>query len=300
MSVDDSSKTVEAADPFHPRAVVWVDETRFRVDDVEFEHSFEKGSSACPLYIRKQRPLIEATVELLQRQRFDNIVELGIAQGGSTALLAMVADPRKLVAVELSEDRIPALDEFIAQRCLTDVVRPWFGVDQGDRGRLASIVGDEFGGEALDLVIDDASHSYEETRASFETLFPFLRPDGVYVIEDWAWQLHYQYLVSAVSGLDAAHLEEAAANSAHDEERAKSGRPAGQGWSKRLRPIPLETLILQLVLARACSGDVVHDLAIGKHWVEVRRGPAVLDPRSFRIVDSYLDISGILGDRRTR
>jgi hypothetical protein len=36
-------------------------------------------------------------------------------------------------------------------------------------------------------VIDDASHIYEPTRASFETLFPYLRPGGLYIIEDWQW-----------------------------------------------------------------------------------------------------------------
>ena len=40
-------------------------------------------------------------------------------------------------------------------------------------------------GEPLDLVIDDASHLYGPTMASFEVLFPRLRPGGLYVIEDW-------------------------------------------------------------------------------------------------------------------
>jgi hypothetical protein len=39
----------------------------------------------------------------------------------------------------------------------------------------------------LDFVIDDASHTYEHTRRSFEILFPLLRPGGLYLIEDWAW-----------------------------------------------------------------------------------------------------------------
>jgi hypothetical protein len=29
---------------------------------------------------------------------------------------------------------------------------------------------------------------YEATKASFETLFPLLRPEGLYLIEDWPWQ----------------------------------------------------------------------------------------------------------------
>ena len=51
---------------------------------------------------------------------------------------------------------------------------------------LRQIVEGELADE-LDLVVDDASHTYEETRASFEFLFPLLSPGGVYVIEDWSW-----------------------------------------------------------------------------------------------------------------
>jgi hypothetical protein len=36
----------------------------------------------------------------------------------------------------------------------------------------------------LDLVLDDCSHLYEPTRASFNEPFPRLRPRGAYVIED--------------------------------------------------------------------------------------------------------------------
>jgi hypothetical protein len=36
--------------------------------------------------------------------------------------------------------------------------------------------------------LDDASHIYEPTLSSFQTLFPLLRPGGLYIIEDWAWE----------------------------------------------------------------------------------------------------------------
>ena len=51
--------------------------------------------------------------------------------------------------------------------------------------RLAEIVDEAFGDEPLDLVVDDCSHRYKPSRASFNELFPRLRPGGVYVIEDW-------------------------------------------------------------------------------------------------------------------
>ena len=122
---------------------------------------------------------------MVERFKGENFVELGIASGGSAALTALVAPPRKLVAVDLKANRVEALDELIAERGLRERVLLHYGVDQADRERLASILDDEFGDEPLGLVIDDASHRLEETRASFETLFPRLRPGGLFVIEDW-------------------------------------------------------------------------------------------------------------------
>src|SRR5437773_2169729 len=67
-----------------------------------------------------------------------------------------------------------------------------FGTSQCDGDKLSQIVLGELADE-LDLVVDDASHTYEETRASFEYLFPLLNPGGVYVIEDWSWAHHPDY-----------------------------------------------------------------------------------------------------------
>ena len=36
-----------------------------------------------------------------------------------------------------------------------------------------------------DLIVDDASHHGQTTRASFDLLWPLVRPGGFYVIEDW-------------------------------------------------------------------------------------------------------------------
>ncbi len=52
--------------------------------------------------------------------------------------------------------------------------------------KLHNIVHEDLEGH-LDLVIDDASHMYEQTKRSFEILFPLLRPGGLYIIEDWSW-----------------------------------------------------------------------------------------------------------------
>lgn len=53
--------------------------------------------------------------------------------------------------------------------------------DQGDPDLLAAI-GREHG--PFDIVIDDGSHRSEHVIASFQALFPYLREEGLYVVED--------------------------------------------------------------------------------------------------------------------
>ncbi len=62
----------------------------------------------------------------------------------------------------------------------------YYRTSQDDEAKLEEILAQEFDGP-LDLVLDDASHDYQLTRASFEILFPRLRAHGWYAIEDWQW-----------------------------------------------------------------------------------------------------------------
>ena len=140
-----------------------------------------------PIY--KPRSMVERLATVIEELEPQHIFELGIFGGGGTLFFAELARPRRLVAI----DRLPLkqirdqVDTRAAEAGLEGVVRTFGGVDQSDRGRLAEITEEAFEGGALDLVVDDCSHLYEPTRASFNELFPRLRPGGVYVIEDWEW-----------------------------------------------------------------------------------------------------------------
>ena len=154
--------------------------------------------------VHKNPDLVENYIATIEELRPSRIVELGINRGGSTALISELARPEKLVAIELDEIPVAILTEYVEREGLTSTVRPHYGVDQSDRSRLAEIMRAEFGSTPIDLVFDDASHLYEQSRSSFETIFPLLRPDGVYVIEDWRCQHRYADSVPA----DANHLSE--------------------------------------------------------------------------------------------
>lgn len=225
----------------------WVGEDEFRLAGATFDcRPVADGveSTTDRLCIRKPREVIEMYERLIADIEPRNLFEVGIFEGGSTALLAEIANLRKLVAVDIKRSPNAALDQFLRDRAHDEQVGVHWGVDQADGLTLTRIYQDEFGSEALDLVIDDASHFLAESRRTFEALFPLLREGGIYVLEDWAW---------AHAAIDV--------------------------WETRE---PLSVLTTQLVLMAAHRPDVVSSVEVTRPWTVIHRGPAEIDPASFR------------------
>jgi predicted O-methyltransferase YrrM len=257
------------------------------VGDVEFVCKYAPESTARRFFVVKPLELVERYRQLgAAAWRHATIVELGIAEGGSTALLALLAEPKKLIAVDIETEVLGALAEFVDDHGLHDVVRPFYGVNQADHEQLAEIVDRERGGAPLDLVIDDASHDYFLTKSSFETLFPRLRPGGVFVIEDWN---------SAHTMRDAVRAELRDASAPDHEERMRRFRASMQEQSPNDQPtVPLSRLAVELLLARASLGHVIASVTVDEYWLAIERGPALLSDDSFRLEQHYADHFGFL------
>jgi predicted O-methyltransferase YrrM len=176
------------------------------------------------------------------------LLVLGILGGGSTALIASLAPSADVIAIDGLNDRSGPLDAWVAQRRAR--VTAVFGVDQSDRDRLVEVAGGP-----LDLVFDDCSHRLEPTRASFEALFPLIRPGGAYVIEDWSH--------GVVPAADPALTE-------------------------RLRDLPrrpLVNLVAEMLLACATTPQLIAGIEVTPEAVVVHRGDTV--PTPFSITDAY-------------
>jgi len=257
---------------------------RFRIGEIEFHCSCDERDSVRSVpgrfFIRKDRRLVEDYLDVLDGFPNGNIVELGIAEGGSVALTALVAAPRKLVGLELDENRVHALEQLFEGLGFTDRIRPYYGVDQADRARVGAIIDDEFSDGELDLVVDDASHRLEQTRASFETLFPRLRPGGLFLIEDWNHQhLFNRSLAAALADPDSPlHAEVDCA------------------LAEGVVEAPLTRLMIELILAQAESEEHLSSVTVGPRWVAVRRAGGRLDPATFRLSDLFTDNMGLLPD----
>lgn len=217
--------------------IEWIGEQDFRIDGTEFAccpPGRTVESTADRLMLQKGRWAVEAYEQLVGRLAPQRVLELGVLEGGSVALLALLTRPEKLVAVDISPGPLPALEQFVERRSLGDAVSVHFGVDQADREALAEIVAGEFGGSELDLIIDDASHNLDRSRASFDALFPTLRPGGRYLLEDWSW--------------------------------AHAPVPV---WTDRT---PLTVMVFELAMACAVPG-LIAGMELNRGWAIVERGP---------------------------
>jgi hypothetical protein len=239
--------------------LIW-QKDRMLLDDWVFrlEHcrsdSWELGDECFVFY--KIKPLVDQYARYWSAHRLfraNQILELGIWDGGSMAFWFEFFQPKKHVGIDLASrgDR-HYFERYVTSKGLTEHIKTYWGVDQADAARLRGILQCEFDGP-LDIVIDDASHLYEPTKASFETLFPQLRPGGLYIIEDWAW----------------AHWREF--------------QSIRQGWATETA---LTQLVYELIEAAGSSIDPISNVTVFQGFAVIERGtidPSHLD--RFRLKD---------------
>lgn len=118
----------------------------------------------------KPRAFIDAYAEILRPPWFANVLELGIQTGNSLRMWREICP------------KVTGLDRDMPSK-------------PGFRHGVRIVTGNQADAECLgivarigqyDLIVDDCSHLFAETLASFSVLFPSLRVGGWYVIEDIA------------------------------------------------------------------------------------------------------------------
>ena len=105
-----------------------------------------------------------------------HMLEIGIGLAGSTNFFADYFDHpnSRITAIDI---RIPV----VKVRKNVKMIK----CDQNDTAKLRRIA--EAHGP-FDIIIDDGSHRMVETKNSFDTLYPHVKPGGYYVIEDFMAQ----------------------------------------------------------------------------------------------------------------
>ena len=149
--------------------------------------------------ILKDRGFLELYRRLFEGKKIKNILEFGIAKGGSVVYHTLVFEPDKYVGIDIIDPQNDVL-ETISKLGLQEKVKLYFNTSQDDENKIRKIIEEEFP-SGIDLIIDDASHLFDLTLKSFEISFPYLNEWGYYVIEDWGWA-HWR-LFKGYSGLPA-------------------------------------------------------------------------------------------------
>jgi len=230
---------------------------------------YERDSTPDRFILGKSRGMVESMARMLGDRRVARIVDVGVYKGGSIVLFYEAWQPQRLVGIDFNPEPPPALSEYCRDPSRKDAIGIYLGVDQSDRAKLDEICSAEFDGP-LDLVVDDASHFYRETRETFRSLFPRLRDGGLYVIEDWGW----------------AHWP-------GDHWQADRG-----GDYFRDKP-PLSNLLIELMLLCASAPGVVRRVSFDATVIYVERGPEAVHP-GFELRDFYRnrgDPVTLLGER---
>jgi hypothetical protein len=99
-----------------------------------------------------------------------NILEIGILKGSSLKMWQRYFDKAKIYAVDIDESCKVHENER---------VKVLIGSQADEEFLTSNLSGVEF-----DVIIDDGSHIPSHQIKSFETLFPLLKPGGLYIIED--------------------------------------------------------------------------------------------------------------------
>ena len=245
------------------RNLEWVTDELMRLDGVEFylatatREMLSYESKPDHFLLGKTRDMVEDVAALREHEHIKRILDVGIFKGGSAALYAKLFDPEKLVAIEQGSAPVEVLANFIREHAFEGRVMPYYGVNQANEQAMGRILATDFPAKNIDLIVDDASHLYFETRKTLNLALPYLRADGLYMIEDWGWA-HWQ----------------------------------GDEWQKSQFFPPMlpamSNLLIELFMLCASRPDIVKNLFVTRTTIVLRRGTATLEPGGFDIGKHYL------------
>jgi len=205
----------------------------------------------------KARSMVEDSIALSRRRKIGKIFEIGIFKGGSMILNDLVFAPSRIAAVDFNPAPVEAMTRYIEKTGKSDVIRPYYGIDQSDRQAMEKVLSGEFPDRDIDMIVDDASHLYEQTRAAFNISFPYLRPGGLYIIEDWGW----------------AHW-------------------SGDFWQKDnpyfgARPA-MSNLLIELFMLAASRPDLIESVEVVCSVITVKKGQGKMPEGDFDLGEHYL------------
>jgi cephalosporin hydroxylase len=239
------------------KKVKWNSDTEFTFEGINFfcpkSDVLKYKTDSGRVVLIKDEETLENYREILDGIEINNALEFGIFQGGSPIFFSLLFDLKRFVGIDISAP-VPGLAELLKSHPVGERIGLHYQISQADEAAINDIVKKEFGNQAIDLIIDDASHQYELTKRTFEIAFPLLKPGGVYVIEDWGWAHWPDYK---------------------------------QSLKMRMAPA-MSNLILEIVMGCATSPQVIHKVIVYRAFAFIIKAKTCPVIEKLKLKDLYL------------
>lgn len=121
-------------------------------------------------------------IETLKQLKPDNVLEIGFASGRSCITALVVAQPIRMVSLDIDLDYIGARKH--AQLLEADF--PNLRIIEGNSG---TILNEQFFNnyfaDGVDFAFVDGGHSYEDAKTDCDNVYPYLNRGGMMVVDDY-------------------------------------------------------------------------------------------------------------------
>lgn len=144
-----------------------------KLDEIALQHQTDKASDVHDYC----RTVYESLFEPLRTDPI-TLLELGVSEGSSIRTWRDYFPNATIIGVD--NNLQVGLDKDLKHLDLNELNIFLYELDQADP-QLPTVIAEHI---PLDIVIDDCSHDNSMTAASFNLLWPCLKPGGLYIIED--------------------------------------------------------------------------------------------------------------------
>lgn len=154
------------------------------LDDMAISHKADKSSRYHNYAVKYDKILSP------YREAFTSILEIGVAQGQSLRMWTDYFTKATIHGADISKPCESCVN-YSADRMKFHLL------DQRDRAQLKNL--EQFA--PFDFIIDDGNHFWMEQILTFETLFPYVRNGGIYIVEDTTtsyWKEYKNHPISTV------------------------------------------------------------------------------------------------------
>lgn len=164
------------------------------LDNLAIKHKADKSSQFNNFAVKYDKILAPF------RNSYKSVLEIGICQGNSLRMWVDYFPNAIIRGVDIPNAEIHGVNLKTALRdckAYSDKIE-FHMADQSDEAQLKNL--EQF--SPFDFIVDDGSHLWGDQILTFQTLFPYLRKGGIYIVEDTCTSYWKEYKNNSISCID--------------------------------------------------------------------------------------------------